>query len=175
MAVLALKRQMPKRQLVRYRGYVPVCISDSFFTFVLSYKSLPMRVHQADALEACTQSHTPVISAASARMQQKKCNRYGKSRLPYDFGYVTMPHGSLNPSIVRIGLYECASTTITLLDRPQANNICESSGVNVKCQHLCPMGISAISCIESAENTWSIRAPAAATKILLPARSKASP
>src|SRR5690242_19564190 len=94
----------------------------------------------------------------------KKCNRYGKSRLPYDFGYVTIPHGSLNPSIVRIGQYECASTTITLLDRPQANNICESSGVNVKCQHLCAMGISAISCIESAENTWSFRAPAAATR-----------
>ena len=80
-------------------------------------------------------------------------NRYGKSRLPYDFGYVTIPHGSLNPSIVRTGLYEFASTTITLLDRPQANRICESSGVNVKCQHLCPIGISAISCIESAENT----------------------
>ena len=116
----------------------------------------------------------PVHSRQSTNAAEK-CNRYGKSRLPYDFGYVTMPHGSLNPSIVRTGLYECASTTITLLDRPQANRICESSGVNVKCQHLCPMGISAISCIESAENTWSFRAIAAATKILLPVRSKASP
>ena len=32
----------------------------------------------------------------------------------------------------------------------------------MKCQHLCPIGISAISCIESAENTWSFRAVAPA-------------
>src|SRR5215469_14741693 len=123
----------------------------------------------------CTVSEARSHSASVLENGFNFTNHYGKSRLPYDFGYVTIPHGSLNPSIVRTMRYEFASTTITLLDRPQANRICESSGVNVKCQHLCPMGISAISCIESAENIWSFRAIAAATKIRLPARSKASP
>jgi hypothetical protein len=29
---------------------------------------------------------------------------YGNARLPYDLGYVTIPHGTLNPWIVWIGL-----------------------------------------------------------------------
>src|SRR5271154_6769522 len=62
-----------------------------------------------------------------------------------------------------------------LFDRPQANKILESSGVNVKCQHLLPMGTSARSCRESAENTWSLPACAAETKMRLPARSNATP
>jgi hypothetical protein len=64
-----------------------------------------------------------------------------------------MPQGSLNRSIVPTGLYETASITTILFDRPQANKILESSGVNVKCQHLLPVGTSARSCRESAENT----------------------
>jgi len=86
-----------------------------------------------------------------------------------------MPHGSLNPSIVPTSLYELASITTTLFDRPQANKILESSGVNVKCQHLVPVDTSARSCRESAENTWSLPASAAETKMRLPARSNATP
>lgn len=63
------------------------------------------------------------LSTFRSRERFQFPNPYGKSRLPYDFGYVTIPHGSPNPSIVRTGLYEFASTTITLLDRPQANRI----------------------------------------------------
>src|ERR1022692_2739019 len=100
---------------------------------------------------------------------------YGNPKLPYDLGYVTIPQGNLNPSMVPTGLYEFASITTTLFDRPQAIRILESSGVNVKCQHLFPVGISASSWSESAENTWSLPARAAETKMRLPARSNASP
>jgi hypothetical protein len=79
-----------------------------------------------------------------------------------------MPQGSLNPSIVPTGLYETASITTTLFDRPQANKILESSAVNVKCQHLLPVDTSARSCRESAENTWSLPAIAAETKCACP-------
>src|ERR1700733_6766313 len=101
--------------------------------------------------------------------------RYGNPKLPYDLGKVTIPHGSLKPSMVWSGLYELASITTTLPDRPHANRIFESSGVNVKCQHRWPVGISARRLRESAENTWSLRAIAAETKMRLPARSKVRP
>src|ERR1700685_3893008 len=86
-----------------------------------------------------------------------------------------MPHGILNPSIVPADLYELASITTILFDRPQASRIFESSGVNVKCQHLFPVGTSASSSRESAANTWSLPACAAETKMRLPARSNATP
>jgi hypothetical protein len=60
--------------------------------------------------------------------------------------------------MVPTGLYELTSITTTLFDRPQANRILESSGVNVKCQHLFPVGTSASSWSEPAENTWSLPA-----------------
>src|ERR1051325_5025156 len=142
--------------------------SSLYFRFIFHHRAVIQSLYYLASMRS--QADLSESPQPRAHDCTKKCNRYCKSRLPYDFGYVTMPHGSLNPSIVLTGLYECASTTITLLDRPQANRICESSGVNVKCQHLCPIGISAISCMESAENTWSFRAAGAATKILLPAR-----
>jgi hypothetical protein len=65
--------------------------------------------------------------------------------------------------------------TTTLFERPHASKTLESSGVKVKCQHRWPVGTSASSWSESAENTCSLRASAAETKIRLPALTAPSP